>query len=240
MASIWQSKCGSLRFGGVNTLLSVVLMDRKVQSVRSGCTSTHLARSTTLCLFSNSPNSANSPQDTERTLQGALSGTKLSGETMVPIVIQTSQRGTLESSQETGSSPAVAGIDLASKSRQTTALCLATEEPELLFGASDMNVKNTILNSSAPSTRNMYACRWKLFTEWCTQRGVIPEQCSVPLVLCFLQSLLENNRAPSTKRVYVAAISAQHAFVNGQPLGSHNLVTRFLKRCSEIAPCSDG
>ncbi len=75
-----------------------------------------LARSTTLCLSSNSPNSANSPRVTERTLQGALSGTKLARETMVPIVIQTSQKGTLESSQETGSSPAVAGTDLTSKS----------------------------------------------------------------------------------------------------------------------------
>ncbi len=190
LASIWQSKRGSLRLEGVNTLPSVVLMDGTVQPVGSGCTSTHVARSTTLCLYSNSPNSAKSPQDTERTLQGALSGTKLARETMVPIVIQTSQGRTLESSQETGSSPAVAGTDLASKFRQTTALCLAAEEPELLFGACDMNVKNTILNSRAPSTRNMYACRWKLFTEWCTQRGVIPEQCPVPLVLCFLHSLL--------------------------------------------------
>ncbi len=70
------------------------------------------------------------------------------------IVIQTSQGRTLESSQEIGSSPAVAGTDLASKFRQTTALCLAADEPELLFGACDMNVKNMILNSRAPSTRN--------------------------------------------------------------------------------------
>ncbi len=145
-----------------------------------------MARSTTLCLSSNSPNSAKSSQDTERTLQGALSGTKLARETKVPIVIQTSQRGTLESSQETGSSPAFAGTDLASKCRQTTALCLAAEKPELLFGACNTNVKNTILNSRAPFTRNIYACRWKLLTEWCTQCWVIPEQCSVPLVLCFL------------------------------------------------------
>ncbi len=99
-----------------------------------------------------------------------------------------------------------------------------------------MNVKNMILNSRAHSTRNMYACRWTLFTEWCTQRGVIPEQCPVPLVLCFLQSLLENNRAPSTLKGYIAAISAQHAFVNGQPLGSHNLVTRFLKGAQRLCP----
>ncbi len=58
----------------------------------------------------------------------------------------------------------------------------------------------------------------------------------MPLVLCFLQSLLENNRAPSSLRVYIAAISAHHAFVNGQPLGSHNLVTCFLKGAQRLRP----
>lgn len=58
----------------------------------------------------------------------------------------------------------------------------------------------------------------------------------MPLVLSFLQSLLEKNRAPCTLKIYTAAISAQHAFVNGQPLGSHNLVTRFLKGAQRLCP----
>ncbi len=98
LASIWQSKRGSLRLEGVNTLPSVVLMDDTVQPIGSGCTSTHVARSTTLCLSSNYPNSAESPQDIERTLQGALSGTKLARETMVPLLYKLLRGGTLESS----------------------------------------------------------------------------------------------------------------------------------------------
>lgn len=47
----------------------------------------------------------------------------------------------------------------------------------------DIKVQNTILNSRAPSTRNIYACRWKLFTYWSTPRGFVPEH---PLALRYM------------------------------------------------------
>jgi len=58
----------------------------------------------------------------------------------------------------------------------------------------------------------------------------------VPMVLCFLQSLIDNNRAPSTLRVSVAAISVQHVKVNNQSLGSHILISRFLKSAQQFHP----
>jgi hypothetical protein len=63
---------------------------------------------------------------------------------------------------------------------------------------------------------------------------LVPDHCPVPMVLCFLQSLLDNNRAPSTLKVYVAAISAQHVKVNDQSLGSHILITRVLKGAQRL------
>lgn len=47
-----------------------------------------------------------------------------------------------------------------------------------------------------------------------------PDSCPVPLVLHYLQSLLDDNRAASTLKVHVAAISAHHVIIDGQPLGS--------------------
>lgn len=70
------------------------------------------------------------------------------------------------------------------------------EEPEVLLRSCDLKVQNTILNSRAPSTRNIYVCRWKLFNDRCTPRGLVPEHCPVPMVLC---------KAPSTLKIYVAA-----------------------------------
>ncbi len=63
-----------------------------------------------------------------------------------------------------------------------------------------------------------------------------PEVCPVPLVLRFLQSLLDENWAASTLRVYVAAISAHHVRMDGQPLGSHALVTQFLRGAQRLRP----
>jgi len=176
-------------FRDLNPLRPVVLLDREVQPVGSGCISTCLAKSSTLCLSPEPINSANSPQNSSREPQDAPRGTELARETFVSNVMPASQWGALESTQEAGPAPSVAGADLALKPRSVTVLCLAAKEPELLLNSCDVKVQNTILNSRAPSTRNIYACRWKLFNDWCTPRSLVPDHCPVPMVLCLLQSL---------------------------------------------------
>lgn len=160
----------------------MVLLDREVQPVGSGCTSTYLVRPDTPCLSPDPSNSANSPQDTSRAPQDTPSGTELARETMVRNVMQTSQWGAMEPTQETGPAPSAAGADLAPKPRSATTPCLATEEPELLLRSYDIKVQNTILNSRAPSTRNIYAYRWKLFSDWYTPRKLDPEHCPVQMM----------------------------------------------------------
>ena len=63
-----------------------------------------------------------------------------------------------------------------------------------------------------------------------------PVHCSVPTILEFLQSLLDDGRCPATVRVYVAAISAQHTRADNRTVGSHRLVSLFLKGSSEALP----
>ncbi len=104
---------------------------------------------------------------------------------------------------------------------------LKSQEP--LLRVCDQAVQNTIKNSRAPSTRSAYAYRWKFFSDCCREQRLSPEVCPVPLVLRFIQSLLERKRAASTLRVYVAAISAHHVQIDGQLLGSHALVTQILR-----------
>ncbi len=53
---------------------------------------------------------------------------------------------------------------------------------------------------------------------------------------CFLQQLLESDKAASTLKVYVAAISAYHVPVNGSSLGSHALICSFLKGTRRLRP----
>lgn len=95
---------------------------------------------------------------------------------------------------------------------------------------------NTIASSRAPSTNALYANRWKLFSNWCLTQHEEPRRCPLPTILLFLQSLFDKGLAPSTIRVYAAAISAQHARVEGRTVGSHPLVARFLKGALRLRP----
>ncbi len=53
-------------------------------------------------------------------------------------------------------------------------------------------------------------------------RGADPEVCDLSLILSFLQELLEKGRSPSTLKVYVAAVAASHAPIDGQSVGKNN------------------
>lgn len=83
-----------------------------------------------------------------------------------------------------------------------------------------------------------YNNRWKLFSSWCKGRSEDPVHCSLPTILEFLQSLLGKGRTPSTLKVYVAAISCHHAMIGNATVGSHNLVSLFLKGAQRLNPPS--
>lgn len=97
-------------------------------------------------------------------------------------------------------------------------------------------MRHTILSARASSTRLQYDNRWKLFSTWCQSRGDDPVHCPVPTILEFLQSLLDKGRSPSTLKVYVAAISCHHARVDGFTVGSHSLVSLFLRGARRLKP----
>ncbi len=88
----------------------------------------------------------------------------------------------------------------------------------------------------APSTRASYSLRWRIFSDWCVAVDVDPVTCSVPLVLRFLQSQLDQGKAASTIRVYASAISAFHGGTDGLLLGKHPLVCQFLKGARCLCP----
>ncbi|KAK3550048.1 hypothetical protein QTP86_019148 [Hemibagrus guttatus] len=94
-------------------------------------------------------------------------------------------------------------------------------EAQFLEAGLSLEVVETLLNARAPSTRKLYALKWRLFSLWCAQREQDPMHCPIGTVLCFLQSNLSRGLSPSTLKVYVAAIAANHALVLGATLGRH-------------------
>ncbi|KAL0149475.1 hypothetical protein M9458_055263 [Cirrhinus mrigala] len=73
----------------------------------------------------------------------------------------------------------------------------------------------------APSTRKLYALKWKLFTSWCGDHQQDPVNCPVGTVLEFLQDRFSAGLAHSTLKVYVAAIAAYHALLGGSSVVIH-------------------
>lgn len=106
-------------------------------------------------------------------------------------------------------------------------------EPGLLLSSP---VRHTLLSARAPSTRLQYDNRWKLFSDWCRDLAEDPVHCSIPVILDFLQSLLGKGRSPSTLKVYVAAISCRHVRVDHRTVGSHHLVSLFLRGARRLHP----
>ncbi len=105
---------------------------------------------------------------------------------------------------------------------------LAFEGAQLIDSGLSTEVVETILHSRAPSTRKLYALKWRVFTLWCSDHQLDPVNCPVGTVLEFLQERFAAELAPSTLKVYVATISAYHILFGGMSLGKDPLVSRFL------------
>ncbi len=75
-----------------------------------------------------------------------------------------------------------------------------------------------------------------LFVEWCSSHREDPRRCPIRVVLSFLQQGLERRLSPSTLKVYMAAIAANHDPVEGKSVGKHDWVVRFLRGARRLNP----
>ncbi|KAI2655569.1 enzymatic polyprotein [Labeo rohita] len=105
----------------------------------------------------------------------------------------------------------------------------APEGAHLIDSGLSTEVVETILQCRAPSSRKLYALKWKPFTSWCGDRQQDSVNCPVGTVLGFLQDRFSTGLAHSTLKVYVATILAYHAPLGGSSVGRNPLVTRFLR-----------
>ena len=100
----------------------------------------------------------------------------------------------------------------------------------------DEAVRRTVECARAPSTRRLYSAKWGVFASWCRSRGHDPQTCAVVIVLRFLQFLFQRERAHSTLKVYVAAISAGRGALGVASVGRDPRVAQFLKGARRLRP----
>ncbi len=141
----------------------------------------------------------------------------------------------LAHSSEEGSPLSGARHHMAPASRSVEPPCVATGRDVADLSGLPLAVVETITQARAPSTRQIYALKWSLFANWCSRRED-PRICTIGEVLSFLQDRLERRLSPSTLKVYVAAIAAHQDAVDGQSLGKHDLIVRFLKGTRRMNP----
>ncbi len=127
-------------------------------------------------------------------------------------------------------------LSMAPQSRMVETSCVDGVREPANQGSLSRRVVDTITEVRAPSTRRLYACKWAVFERWCESNGRDPENCPVSDILDFLQQRMDEGSMPSTLKVYVAAISAFHAAINGRSVGKHNLVIRFLRGARRLRP----
>ncbi len=163
-------------------------------------------------------------------------GTILAYQDLVPRADAPRDSPSLADSSEEGSTDSETGHLMAPASRPLETSCLVPRRNAEVLGDLPQEVVDTITSARAPSTRHAYALKWNLFVEWCSSHREDPRRCPIRVVLSFLQQGLERRLSPSTLKVYVAAIAANHDPVEGKSVGKHDWVVRFLRGARRLNP----
>ncbi|KAI2657538.1 Transposon Ty3-G Gag-Pol polyprotein [Labeo rohita] len=235
LESVWSSPGGPVCHEGEHAMSPLVLSSSS-SSPGAGCHGADVAEATSVRLSPDRSAPGSSRESAPGRGVPSSSSPVLAGPSMVLGPDFSPRRLSLGDSRQ-GRSPLTGrGHHSSPPAGAVEALGVASEGAHLLASGLSTEVVETILQSRAPSTRKLYALKWKLFTSWCGHRQQDPVNCPVGSVLEFLQSRLSAGLSHSTLKVYVAAIAAYHAPLGGLSVGKDPLVTRFLHGALRLRP----
>ncbi len=213
----------------------VLLPDRR--NTRHGHTGTQMAAGPSqVCIFPSEPSRTDTVQGQGGRGADPAPGAILAHQDLVPRADAPRDSPSLADSSEEGSTESETGHLMAPTSRPLETSCLVPGRDAEVLGDLPQEVVDTITSVRAPSTRQAYALNWNLFVEWCSSHREDPRRCTIRVVLSFLQQGLERRLSPSTLKVYVAAIAANHDPVEGKSVGKHDWVVRFLRGARRLNP----
>ncbi|KAL0152850.1 hypothetical protein M9458_051844, partial [Cirrhinus mrigala] len=235
LESVWSSPGGPVCHEG-QCAMSPLVLSSSSSSTGAGCHGTDVAEAASVRF---SPDRS-APGSSRESAPGwgvpSSSSPVLARPSMVLGPDFPPRRLSLGDSRQEGSPLTGRGFPPSPPAGVVEALGVASEGAHLLASGLSTEVVETLLQSRAPSTRKLYALKWKLFTSWCGRRQQNPVNCPVGSVLEFLQDRLSAGLSHSTLKVYVAAIAAYHAPLGGLSVGKDPLVTRFLRGALRLRP----
>ena len=97
-------------------------------------------------------------------------------------------------------------------------------------------VSDIIKSSWRSGTQAQYKSAWSKWSSWCAEKQKDPVSCDISCFLEFLSELFDSGLQYRTINVYRSAISASHLSVEGSSIGSHQLVSHFMKGIYELRP----
>ncbi|KAI2646149.1 hypothetical protein H4Q32_030848 [Labeo rohita] len=218
MGDLWAGPSRSLCHEGECTMSPLVLSSSSSSS-RAGCYGTDVAKAASVRLSPDRSAPGSSGESTPGRGQHTVSSPVLAGPSMVLGPDISPRRLSMGDFRQEGSPLTGGGLIPSPPPGDVEAVGVA----QLVASGLSTEVVETILQSRAPSTRKLYALKWKLFTSWCGERQQDPANCPIGTVLEFLQARFSTGLAHSTLKVYVAAISAYHAPLAGIPVGKNPL-----------------
>ena len=231
LGNILRSRGGPLCLSK-DSAMSPLLLSESPSSTGSGCDGAHMAQDAPVCVSSSFSAPGSSPT---RVLPLADSAT-LAEQSVVLGDNSSPRRLAVGDSGEEGPSVSGGGHDIPSQAQPVESSRLAPDGNQLRDTGLSPAVIETILSARASSTRQSYASKWGVFERWCVLHNVDPVNCQVASVLDFMQEKLSTGTCPATLKVYVAALPACHALVDGAPLGRHPLLSRFLRGARRLRP----
>nr|XP_055035574.1 uncharacterized protein LOC129423361 [Misgurnus anguillicaudatus] len=238
LAQIWHSDSGPVRVLGQCAVPSVFLHKRSERTSGDRCVSARMAPHSPLCVSSDSINTPCSRQSEDGRVEIDINSSALAGEVLAGGDHTYAIRRAVVSSDTKRSAVTGRGRDFSSTPGTPGTMGLASEWFNLNATGLPDSVIRTIQNARASSTRSLYDCKWGVFERWCADKHEIPFQCSVAVILSFLQNLIDQRKAFSTIKVFLAAISACHIGFDGKTVGQHPLVCRFMKGARRALPVS--
>ena len=232
---------GSLRMSSDRSLCltpkpptkNILFLDSRPKSLKNRCIHFQLGFQPSLPASSISSNSQMPFKDKERQMQGNTNSPSVEIKSLVSNYFRDAngspsfslnQKGSLATSPiKSNSSPP----DRQKKELQIN--CLACVRESLRLNKVPERVSKIIFASWRPSTENHYQSAWHKFNIWCEEQSINSISCPVTEILSFLSDLYYNGMQYRTINLYRSAISITHAPVDGCIIGSHPIISRFIK-----------
>ena len=230
LAGVWAANSRSVCVRGKRAATSVLRAVTGRRGVENRRILLPLAPSSGLRLPSVRPHSSGPCQGKGRRGQTLAGGPQLAGPAVVSVASGASVRHT-ESSSVAGRSSSDAEIRGDTSSR-TNALshCLADLRQSFVERGLSEEAASMAARGRRQSTLRMYATRFELFREWCSDLEVHPHSASVGIIADFLLYQFNMGKQVNTVKGFRSAIALLHkGFTDGSSITSNRTLEQLVK-----------